>query len=74
MFVWKVWFDILVEVVEMVDNFVVFVGYFLGCILIVYGVYVLKDKVRGVYFVVLFDWDWDGLVDGFDGGDFWLIL
>lgn len=66
----KTWLNTLVEAVETAKKPVVLVGHSLGCILIAHGVHVLKDKVQGAYLVAPSDWDRDGLVDGFDGGDF----
>jgi len=66
----KVWVDKLVADVEAATRPVVLVGHSLGCILIAHANHRLKGKVRGAYLVAPSDWDRDGLVKEFDGGDF----
>ncbi|MBG6143021.1 putative alpha/beta hydrolase family esterase [Labrenzia sp. EL_142] len=64
------WLETLVKEVEAAERPVVLVAHSLGCILVAHGTHVLKDKVKGAYLVAPSDWDRDGLVKEFDGGDF----
>lgn len=66
----KDWLDTLVSEVDAARRPVVLVGHSLGCILIAHGAHALKDKVKGAYLVAPSDWDREGLVEEFDGGDF----
>ncbi|WP_299480770.1 alpha/beta hydrolase [uncultured Roseibium sp.] len=66
----KEWLGKLVEEVEAAGRPVVLVAHSLGCILVAHGAHVLRDKVRGAYLVAPSDWDREGLVEDFDGGDF----
>jgi predicted alpha/beta hydrolase family esterase len=66
----KDWVDTLVKEVEACQRPVVLVAHSLGCILVAHAAHALKDKVRGAYLVAPSDWDRDGLVSEFDGGDF----
>ena len=66
----KEWLEHLVSEIERAARPVVLVGHSLGCILIAHGTHTLKDKVQGAFLVAPSDWDRDGLVPEFDGGDF----
>lgn len=66
----KDWLDTLVKEVEAAERPVVLVAHSLGCILVAHGAHALKDKIKGAYLVAPSDWDRDGLVAEFDGGDF----
>lgn len=66
----KDWLGKLVEEVEAAERPVVLVAHSLGCILVAHGAHALKDKVKGAYLVAPSDWDREGLVEDFDGGDF----
>lgn len=66
----KVWQETLVKEVEACARPVVLVAHSLGCVLVAHAATALKDKIRGAYLVAPSDWDRDGLVAEFDGGDF----
>ncbi|GAA0773130.1 serine hydrolase family protein [Roseibium denhamense] len=66
----KAWLEKLVEDVEAAKRPVVLVAHSLGCVLVAHGAHALKDKVLGAYLVAPSDWDREGLVAEFDGGDF----
>ena len=66
----KEWLEMLVTAVEASEKPVVLVAHSLGCILVAHGAHALKGKVKGAYLVAPSDWDRDGLVKEFDGGDF----
>ena len=64
------WMANLLAEIEKSDRPVVLVAHSLGCILVAHGSTELKDKIKGAYLVAPSDWDREGLVDTFDGGDF----
>lgn len=64
------WLDTLVKEVDAAERPVVLVAHSLGCILVAHGAHRLRGKVRGAYLVAPSDWDREGLVKEFDGGDF----
>ncbi|MEP4771040.1 MAG: alpha/beta fold hydrolase [Roseibium sp.] len=66
----KEWLDTLVKEINSADKPVVLVAHSLGCILVAHGAHILKDKIKGAYLVTPSDWDRNGLVKEFDGGDF----
>ncbi len=66
----KEWLETLVKEVDAAERPVVLVAHSLGCILVDHGAHVLKDKVKGAYLVAPSDWEREGLVKEFDGGDF----
>jgi len=66
----KLWIDSLVAEIESATRPVVIVAHSLGCVLVAHASQQLKDKVNGAYLVAPSDWDRDGLVKEFDGGDF----
>lgn len=66
----KEWLEKLVGEIEAAKRPVVLVAHSLGCILVAHGAHALKDKVKGAYLVAPSDWDREGLVEEFDGGDF----
>ncbi|GAB2183322.1 RBBP9/YdeN family alpha/beta hydrolase [Roseibium sp. LAB1] len=66
----KEWLETLVEAIDAAERPVVLVAHSLGCILVAHGAHALKGKIAGAYLVAPSDWDREGLVAEFDGGDF----
>ncbi|QDG76940.1 alpha/beta hydrolase [Labrenzia sp. PHM005] len=66
----KAWLETLVKDVEACKRPVVLVAHSLGCILVAHAAHALKGKIQGAYLVAPSDWDREGLVKEFDGGDF----
>ncbi|GGB59167.1 alpha/beta hydrolase [Roseibium aquae] len=66
----KPWVEKLVADVEAATRPVVLVAHSLGCVLVAHAAHDLKGKIRGAYLVAPSDWERDGLVKEFDGGDF----
>ncbi|WP_114009287.1 RBBP9/YdeN family alpha/beta hydrolase [Cohaesibacter intestini] len=64
------WMTNLLAEIEASTRPVVLVAHSLGCILVAHGAESLKGKIAGAYLVAPSDWDREGLIDGFDGGDF----
>ncbi len=66
----KQWLDTLEKEVGTAKGPVVLVAHSLGCILVAHAAHALKDRVKGAFLVAPSDWDRDGLVEDFDGGNF----
>ncbi|WP_299816905.1 alpha/beta fold hydrolase [uncultured Roseibium sp.] len=66
----KQWLETLSAEVDACERPVVLVAHSLGCILVAHAARALKDRIAGAYLVAPSDWDRDGLVKEFDGGDF----
>jgi hypothetical protein len=66
----KEWLETLIADVEAAKRPVVLVAHSLGCILVAHAAHALKGKIQGAYLVAPSDWDRDGLLVEFDGGDF----
>lgn len=64
------WMERLLEDIAASTKPVVVVGHSLGSILIAHGAEALKDKILGAYIVAPSDWEREGLVETFDGGNF----
>ena len=60
----------LLEEIDACTRPVVVVGHSLGSILIAHGAQALKGKILGAYIVTPSDWEREGLVETFDGGNF----
>jgi len=63
------WMARLLEEIATSTKPVVVVGHSLGSILIAHGAEALKGKILGAYLVAPSDWEREGLVETFDGGN-----
>lgn len=64
------WQETLLGEVEKSARPVVLVAHSLGCVLVAHAAHALKDKIKGAFLVAPSDWDREGLIKEFDGGNF----
>ncbi len=64
------WMNKLLQEIAACDRPAILVAHSLGCMLVANGWEALKGKVKGAYLVTPSDWDREGLVEEFDGGNF----